>query len=1075
MITRKRSVRVRRYTSFVPVEKTAHRLVVGAFPALEPEFVASVRALKERDPLRRVEVLVGSNLLAVYLRRHVADSLGAVANLRFLTFLDLARELLPDDDARPPLPALGEALLARMALERTAKAEAFGSLQRRPSLAEAVASTANDLRGAGIGPEEIPPLLARGSDLEDRRRHLDALAAVLVTFEESRRRFKDATALLERAARAALSPSPEPLLVYGLYDLGGLRERLLGNVARSRPIHAFVPEDGEDEPAGLAPVRTELFLRLLGVEPDRIPSPPLPPPAVTIAPSENAEAREVVREILRAVDAGTPLHRIAILVRNPDMQEPALIAELSLREIPYFRPAGPGFAVSPTGRAVRLLVAFAAHGFQADAFRELLDLLETLGRFPALGLGETSPARLGAALAGLRVTEGLDALEAALRESQGRLELPFPAADDPEGWFARRRTEEKKNLDLLGAALAAIRPTIPSSEPATWTGWAGRLRRSFDDLLGSAPERERLERALEAIEGLERVEPRASVEAATVEAFLGEAIDLSPEIRGRFERDGVSVLSAVSARGLLFDVVLVPGLVEQSFPRSSRPDPLLFDAERRRISEAARKPLVPRTGDRHGREERFLFSLARSSARRRLVLFAAAREIATDRPRLLSPFLIDALPEKAQRSLLLRELGRDGAPLPPNVVWLPAGRLPRGGPPLDADEALRRLLAAGPRIRKTLPAGAPSLARALRRGEARARPGFTEYEGKIGRSVARLALRGAVVSASRLERFSQCAYRSFLERGLGLAALPDAEPDGIFALDPLERGNALHAALRDVTRQLIAEERAFSSLGGGETSSIASREARRAVGTVVAARRAAPPPLLLEIETERLRRLVLGLLRHLAEEGSALPLAGAEIRFGPQTLDPADRDEDSAASTDSPARVPGLPFETRLLGRIDRLDREGDRALVVDYKSGPPAPYGKKNSKGRLVAGGERLQLPAYALAAGLLGATSVASEYLFVEESDGDEAEVTPVRFDEARTAAATGALREVLTLVDEAVGKGLFLPKTKSFRSKDPCGFCDFAAICGPGHARLYERKWAEETRSGVPNPLRRLREVL
>ncbi len=1058
----------------MPSPAPEHRLVCGSFPALEPEFLAAIRALKRHDPLRPIQVLVGSNLLAVYLRRRAAGEFGAVANLRFLTFLDLAREIASADDARPLLPPLGETLLARRALATTAEASAFGPLRDRDSLARAVLSTADDIRDAGIAPEDLPRLLASASDLDDRRRHLHALAAVLVAFEKSRRTFRDAAALVERAARAAVPASPEPLLVYGLYDLGGIREELLLNASRARPIHAFVPDDGEGEPPDLAPVRVALFTRILGAEARHLPAPPLPEPRVTIAPSENAEAREVVREILRAVDDGIPLHRIAVLVRNPDQQEPALVSEMSLRRIPFFRPAGTGFASSPLGRAARLLLALPAQGFQADAFRELLDLLDTLGRFTPLGLEKATPARLGAALAAVGVSEGLQALEDALDESRTRLSRPLAAADDPDGWFAARRASEKEELDLLTGALAAIRPALPPVEPTTWSGWAERLRRSFDVLFAPVPGRERLEPALEAMGTLERIEPAASVEAATVEALLGEAIDLSPETHGRFERSGVSLLSAVSVRGLLFDVVLVPGLVEQSFPRPSRPDPLLFDAERRRIAEASRKPLVPRTGDRHGREERFLFSLARSSARVRLVLLAAAREIATDRPRLLSPFLLDLLPEAGRRALLERELGREAGPLPENVVWLPAGKVAGGGPPLDADEALRRLLAADPRLRKALPPEAGSLRKALRRGEARALGTFTEYEGRLGRIVARLALRGATVSASRLERFSQCAYRSFLERGLGLAALPDAEPDGVFALEALERGNALHAAMRDLTRRLIAEGRTFGSLGVEEISSHASAAARRAIDAAVAARRAAPPPLLAALEEERLRLLLLGLLRHLSQAEGSLPPAGAEVRFGPQVLDPADRDEDRASSIDTPATVPGLPFETKLLGRIDRLDRDGDRALVVDYKSGRPAPYGRTNSKVRLVAAGERLQLPTYALAARLFGARHVESEYLFVEESAGEEGQVTAIRFDEAKTAAAVGALREVLGLIDEAVAAGLCLPRTRSLRSKDPCRYCDFAAICGPGHVRLYERKWAGESRSGVPNPLLRLREV-
>ena len=72
MITRKRSVRGRRYTPSVRSEPPGHRLVAGTFPALEPAFLDAVRELKRADPLRSVEVLVGSNLVALYLRRRAA-------------------------------------------------------------------------------------------------------------------------------------------------------------------------------------------------------------------------------------------------------------------------------------------------------------------------------------------------------------------------------------------------------------------------------------------------------------------------------------------------------------------------------------------------------------------------------------------------------------------------------------------------------------------------------------------------------------------------------------------------------------------------------------------------------------------------------------------------------------------------------------------------------------------------------------------------------------------------------------------------------------------------------------------
>ena len=258
-----------------------HTLFTGGFRALEERFLGEVRALKRDDPLRAVDVLVGSNLLGVYLRRRAAGALGGIANLRFLTFLDLARERAPGPDPRPPMPPLGEDLLARRTLRENPAGASFGDLRERPSLAALLARTANDLREAGLVPERLPGLLPAVAATPDRALRLGHVAALVADFEARRARFADPTSALERAAGERRAAASEPLLVYGLYDLGGLRERLLGAVALERPVLAFVPDDGEDEvpTAGSPPARAALFSGLLGVSPRPLAEPPTPVPA----------------------------------------------------------------------------------------------------------------------------------------------------------------------------------------------------------------------------------------------------------------------------------------------------------------------------------------------------------------------------------------------------------------------------------------------------------------------------------------------------------------------------------------------------------------------------------------------------------------------------------------------------------------------------------------------------------------------------------------------------------------------------------------------------------------------------
>ena len=455
------------------------------------------------------------------------------------------------------------------------------------------------------------------------------------------------------------------------------------------------------------------------------------------------------------------------------------------------------------------------------------------------------------------------------------------------------------------------------------------------------------------------VEPGALVAASEVLPLLVQALEETPVRQGRFERDGLALLAPVSARGLAFDVVLVPGLVEQSFPRVGRPDPLLFDAERAELSRLTKRPLPPRTGRRHAREERFLFHLARSSARHRLVLLAARREAATDRPRLLSPFLLDFLEERAGHPVSEGDLAGPALADRLSVRWIRLGRPATAEPPVDGEEALRRALALSPKLASALPPGLEPLERALRRGRARAEERYTEYEGRLSRAPLRLLFGDRPLSPSRLERLASCAYRAFLMDALGLSA-PEEPPDEL-VLDGKTVGELAHAALEVLAVEAM---RSGSSLAD-VLRSRADAEAR-AAGPLVPRRLGDRPPA-------RPRRSGHHPARGPPPRRRRARGDNERTRF----LSPGPRFASALPRVSKHAAGEGLA-RVSLTGRIDRLDRDGAEARVVDYKFSRPSPFGVTNKKGYRIAGGEKVQLAAYALAARALGASSVSSEYLF-------------------------------------------------------------------------------------------------
>ena len=99
----------------------------------------------------------------------------------------------------------------------------------------------------------------------------------------------------------------------------------------------------------------------------------------------------------------------------------------------------------------------------------------------------------------------------------------------------------------------------------------------------------------------------------------------------------------MAARGVPFKMVIIPGMVEKSFPPLIRQDAILLDHERKILNRSLggkeTEPLPLKTEGRL-EEERLLYRLAIGAAKEKLILSFPRIEIGTGRERLPSSFLL---------------------------------------------------------------------------------------------------------------------------------------------------------------------------------------------------------------------------------------------------------------------------------------------------------------------------------------------------------------------------------------------------------------------------------------------------
>ncbi|MYA32974.1 MAG: PD-(D/E)XK nuclease family protein [Gemmatimonadales bacterium] len=986
-----------------------------------------------------------------------ARTAGAAMGWRRTTLPLLARDValsrLAADGRAIGDPAARDAVVARaLAGLDPQKLGRLAAVSDTPGFVRAVGGAVDALRMAGAAPSGVAPVdadLAALYEAVAAEWGAAGLADRAGVFEAAR------SALRDPAARQGIVDDRFLILDTRIWtELEGRFVAAL--IERGCDLLATVPE-GDDltvqalEEAGArlcAPPRTDgvpvaaiqrLHAHLFG----RPPSESAADDAVTVfsAPGEGREAVEIARRLTSLAEAGTPFDRCAILLRQPEDYRPYLEEALNRAGIrPWFargvrRP-------DPAGRAFLALLRCRAEDGSALRFSEYV----SIGEVPGDGEDpERVPRRWEQLLVDAAVVGGLERWERRLDGLAAELEFRRDALEAEGGEDPRlaRIDGMRANLASLRAyALPLLAELSELPAEARWERWLAALNALAVRSL------RRPDNVLAVLSDLAPMGPLGPVELDEVLRVLTPRLLEVPEPPPPNRYGRVFVGPIDTARGLVFDVVFVPGMAERVFPPKIGEDPILLDEMRRRLA-----PGRLATNRERVLRERLAFRLAVGAARKQVVLSYPRIDAMKTRPRVPSFYTLEAIHATEGRLPGFEELAQRAEEVSDARIGWPAPKsraqaIDEAEYDLAVLDELDRHELRGERAVKAaghLLHSNPHLARALRfRAYRWEVPRWTWADGLVQLSeraagaLAEQSPGARPYSATALQHFAACPYRFYLQAIQGLR--PREAPVGIEALDPLQRGSLVHQVQFELLTRLQAESTEDRPLlpVGPENAARVSELLEEVLDKVAGDFRDRLVPAIDRVwddGIEKIRQDLREWLHRERDSGSPFEPWRFELSFGL----PRDPNRD-AHSVGEPV---DLDVGLKLRGAIDLIERTPAGVLrVTDHKTGR-----HRAKAGATIQGGELLQPVLYALAAQkLFPEQRVESGRLYYCTADGEFRDHVVPLDDRARQAA--GLLSEIVTEAFEA-GSFPALPR------EDACRWCDYRQVCGPDEELRTRRK--------------------
>jgi ATP-dependent helicase/DNAse subunit B len=911
---------------------------------------------KSRGTLAPLTILVPTRLLGLHLQRTLARMRpNGHVNLRFRVLEDL----LPKARQAPRLGL--ELLCDKIARNEISANGYFAPVRDTKGFRNSLLETFKDLEQAGVSPGLFRNAAGKSGKLSE-------LSVAYTAYRDwlADHNFVTDSDLYQSAK---LPDAGAEAFLYGFYDLTAVQKKF---VLQLSPTTVFFPWTGHN--AYAEPLLN--WFQSQGYK-SAVSSPRMDPKPATIlsCPGETSEVQEAARETLAFVAAeGRSFNDVAILCRSREQYDAILRDTLgSLGIKTYFRGGRP-LAEQTDARLLSLLLAAVRSDFSRASVMELACHTGARSHWDVLSV------QLGIVGGQQQWIERLEAASS------------WPEKEQREPDEERHRERWHRDAEQALAFVRKLMSLLGGLPGETkWSEYGTALITAFRALGGRSVA---VVDCIRALAELEEFQPRVPFE--TFADCCWKAVEASSDQPEQFQGGGIFVGDVMSARGLSWPLVILLGLVEKSFPRVIREEPLLLDDDRARISLD-----LPRKLDGY-EEERLLFSLTTETAREKLVLTYPRLEPSTSRPRVASFLLLEYVGTNNFRALDERAVKVPLSPVRPITE------------PLNEREfdlaALQSVVDKDSYLRHVSALLAESVGNAGTRWRERA---LTPYDGLLGSANAREVLRERfgleklVIGATSLEDFFGCPFYYFQKHILGIERWE--EPEAALSIDALDLGSLYHAILEDYYRSHASNIATVAEKHFGEFQ-------RRGVTGY---------PTVWEVK----KQIIVEELGAFIERDR-----NASIGWRP---------------TDFEKEFRGIAVASpvKLRGTIDRIDRsdDGKRARILDYKTGRVP----RNVRDDSLAGGETLQLPLYILAAeNLLPKVRIDSaSYLYFTLRGGHRT----VTFSHEALDGQRPALSSLLDTAASMIRDGVFA----QYATADGCRQCDYRAICGNGVLKLYERK--------------------